>query len=64
MHKVQHRGGGQSQVTFVFLTLKRIGETKYPSSLINPAEELCVGSKILRRSLIEDNSCQIIANGD
>ncbi|RWW56072.1 hypothetical protein BHE74_00037242, partial [Ensete ventricosum] len=30
----------------------------HPSSLIYPAEELCIGSKTLRKNLIQDKSCQ------
>jgi len=40
---------GEVKVTFAFSTLKRMGETEYPSSLIYPAEELCTSSKTLRR---------------
>ncbi|RRT80106.1 hypothetical protein B296_00012851, partial [Ensete ventricosum] len=41
-----------------------MSETEYLISLIYPTKELCTGSKALRRNLIEDNSCQIITNGD
>ncbi|RZS02156.1 hypothetical protein BHM03_00032133 [Ensete ventricosum] len=41
-----------------------MGKTKYPSSLIYPAAELCTNSKILQRNLLKDNSCQILTNGD
>ncbi|RWW75623.1 hypothetical protein BHE74_00016345 [Ensete ventricosum] len=41
-----------------------MGKTKYLSSLIYLAKELCTGSKTLRRNLVEDNSCQILTNGD
>ncbi|RWV83877.1 hypothetical protein GW17_00054457 [Ensete ventricosum] len=64
MHKVQSRGGGRSEVTFAFSTLKRMGETEYPNSLIYPVEKLCTSSKILQRNLMEDKSYQFLTNGD
>ncbi|CAL9106397.1 unnamed protein product [Musa textilis] len=48
MHEVQPRGGGRSQVTFAFSTLKRMGGTEYPSSLSYLAEELYTNLKTLR----------------
>ncbi|CAL9126042.1 unnamed protein product, partial [Musa textilis] len=38
-----------NQVTFAFSTLKRMGETEYPSSLSYLAEELYTNLKTLRR---------------
>lgn len=58
------RWGRQSQLIFLFLTLKRIGETEYPSSLIYPIKELCIGLKTIRKKLVEDNSYQNLINGD
>ncbi|RRT80852.1 hypothetical protein B296_00023098 [Ensete ventricosum] len=58
------RGGEQSRVTFTFSTLKKLGETEYPNSLIYLPEELRAGSKTLRRNLAEDNNYQILTNGD
>ncbi|THU43045.1 hypothetical protein C4D60_Mb00t02140 [Musa balbisiana] len=36
---------GRSQVTIAFSTLKRMGETEYPNSLIYLVEELCTGTQ-------------------
>ncbi|RWV87179.1 hypothetical protein GW17_00050857 [Ensete ventricosum] len=41
-----------------------MGKIEYLNSLVYPLEELHVGSKTLRRNLMEDNSCQILINDD